>query len=245
MEERVSRRDRLREQLRRDIKRSARKILTEQGPSALTLSAIAREVEVTAPALYRYYAGLPDIVRGLAEDLVSELVETMQAAVERHPSDDLAGRLWAATYAFREWANANVVEFRMLFGPPTPAAGPAQTELTEDWMLRLAGVWGPLVFEAWRKRDFPVRDENRMPKDLLEQMSHYREVIGRPELPAGVIKVFLDCWRQIYGAVCLEVFGHMGPAITDHEPLFRTMVNELLMRLGFSEHECRYATVAP
>jgi hypothetical protein len=39
--------------------------------------------------------------------------------------------------------------------------------------------------------------------------------------------------------VCLEVFGHMGPAITDHEPLFRTMVDELLARLGFPGCELR------
>src|SRR5690606_42133315 len=46
--ERTPRRDRLREQLSHDIKRSARRLLVEQGPFTLTLSAIARDVEVTA-----------------------------------------------------------------------------------------------------------------------------------------------------------------------------------------------------
>ncbi len=222
-----------------DIKRSARRLLVEQGPSTLTLSAIARDVEVTAPALYRYYAGLHDIVRSLAADLITELVEEMRSAVERRPPHDLAGRLRAATYAFREWSVSHVVEFGLLFGAPSPEAGPAQAELAKDWMVRLGGVWGPLVFETWRRQRFPVPAESGMPVDLLEQMSNYREAIGQPELPAGVIMVFLDCWRQIYGAVCLEVFGHMGPAITDHEPLFRTMVDELLARLGFPGRELR------
>ncbi len=140
--ERTPRRDRLREQLSHDIKRSARRLLVEQGPSTLTLSAIARDVEVTAPALYRYYAGLHDIVRSLAADLVTELVEEMRSAVERRPPHDLAGRLRAATYAFREWSVSHVVEFGLLFGAPSPEAGPAQAELAKDWMVRLGGVWG-------------------------------------------------------------------------------------------------------
>ncbi|MTK32974.1 TetR family transcriptional regulator, partial [Nocardia seriolae] len=38
-----------------DIRRVARSLLVEQGPDAITLRAIARELGITAPALYRYY----------------------------------------------------------------------------------------------------------------------------------------------------------------------------------------------
>ncbi|WP_345359316.1 TetR/AcrR family transcriptional regulator [Saccharopolyspora cebuensis] len=231
----TTRRDRLREQLTQDIKRSARRIMVEHGPPGLTLSSIARAVAVTPPALYRYYDDLDDIVANLATDLVTELVEKMSAAIDAEPPNDLAARLRAATCTFRQWSVEHPVEYGLLFGAPNAPAGKVPAAFSSDWVVRLADVWGPLVAEAWRRNGFPVPDEDAIDPELLEQLGKYGEVTGQSGLPAGVLVVFLDCWRQVYGAVCLEVFGHMGPAITDHEPLFRTMVDDLLARLGFTQ----------
>jgi AraC-like DNA-binding protein len=50
-----SRRDRLRAATTQEIIQTARRLLVEQGAEAVSLRAIAREMGMTAPALYRYF----------------------------------------------------------------------------------------------------------------------------------------------------------------------------------------------
>ena len=59
----VSRRDRVRAATTGEIKETARRILVAEGPEAVSLRAIAREMGMTAPALYRYFSSREDLIR--------------------------------------------------------------------------------------------------------------------------------------------------------------------------------------
>ncbi len=225
-----TRRDRLRAQLAEEIKLAARAIVVEQGAHELTLAAIARRLGITPPAIYRYYHDLADIVQHTAVDIVTELVDQMRAAVAAQPEDDIAAGLVAASRAFRDWSITHRAEFGLLFGTPTPAAGSAQPQLASDWVRRLAEVWGQLVVRLWHTRPFPVLADDDIDPRLRRQLQAYRQATG-VDLPLGALITFLGCWRSIYGAVCLEVFDHLAPAITDHEPLFELLLGELLAAL--------------
>ena len=49
-----------------EIKQTARRLLVDQGPEAVTLRAIAREIGMTAPALYRYFGSHEELLsRGM------------------------------------------------------------------------------------------------------------------------------------------------------------------------------------
>ncbi|HLN69148.1 MAG TPA: helix-turn-helix domain-containing protein, partial [Streptosporangiaceae bacterium] len=50
-----SRRDRLRAATTEEIIQTARRLLVRSGPEAMSLRAIAREMGMTAPGLYRYF----------------------------------------------------------------------------------------------------------------------------------------------------------------------------------------------
>jgi hypothetical protein len=39
--------------------------------------------------------------------------------------------------------------------------------------------------------------------------------------------IFMRCWIRLYGAVCLEVFGHMHFALDDPAPMFEITLTEL------------------
>ncbi len=225
------RRDRLRAEFVIEIKQAARELLVRGGVEALSMAAIARQVGVSPPALYHYFDDLDAIIGHLAGDIVDELVIVMTAAVTAEPVDDLAARLRAATRAFRSWAVAHPVEYGLVFGTPTAAAGSAQAGLAANWVRRLAGVWGPLVLETWRRYDFPILDDAELGEALRAQMDRYRQALDLPDVPLGFFLVFLDCWRQIYGAVCLEVFDHFGSTITDYAPQYERMITDILTRL--------------
>lgn len=217
-----------------EIKAAARRIVEEEGVDALTLAKVARRVEVTPAALYRHYDDLSAITWHLARDLVDEIVQAQRTAASSEPTDDIAGRLLAATRAFRGWCIGHRTCFHLLFGTPTTAAGPAHADVTSLWVRRLAEIWGELFIHLWAVRPFPILPDEKIEPGLRDQLDQYRSEVG-VDLPLGTLVVFLSCWRQIYGAVALEVFDHFAPAITDHEPMFELMIAEIFTKLGLEK----------
>src|SRR5215213_8504826 len=76
----LSRRDRVRADTVREIKRTARRVLVEQGEEGLALRAVARAMGMTAPGLYRYFASREDLVEHVVADLYTELADQLEAA---------------------------------------------------------------------------------------------------------------------------------------------------------------------
>ena len=58
-----SRRDRLRAATTEEIIQTARQLLVKDGPEAVSLRAIAREMGMTAPGLYRYFGSHEELIR--------------------------------------------------------------------------------------------------------------------------------------------------------------------------------------
>ena len=73
-----------RQQAKRDrILGHARQLLAEGGPSALTMADLAAKASLSAPTLYYYFPGKDALADGLAELLVREETELLQAALAR------------------------------------------------------------------------------------------------------------------------------------------------------------------
>ena len=61
----LSRRDRVRAATVQEIKRTARRVLVDSGADGLSLRAIARDMGMTAPALYRYFPSREELIVAL------------------------------------------------------------------------------------------------------------------------------------------------------------------------------------
>src|SRR5512133_3245011 len=112
----LSRRDRVRAATVTEIKDTARRILVSDGVDGLSLRAIAREMGMTAPALYRYFPSREDLVVALIADLYDQLTATLEAARDAVVPADPRRQLAQTSRAFRTWALANPREFGLLFG---------------------------------------------------------------------------------------------------------------------------------
>jgi len=121
----ASRRERARDATTAEIKATARRLLVQDGRDALTLRAIAREMGMTAPGLYRYFASHDDLVVGVCHDILDELTVVLLAARDTVPLDDPIGRLGATCRAFRRWALEHPAEFQLSFA--TSGAAPGQS----------------------------------------------------------------------------------------------------------------------
>src|SRR5690606_2267632 len=70
-----------------DIRHAARTLLVEHGADAVTLRAIARSLGVTAPALYRYYKSLDDLMESLRLEICADLAAELSDRIAELPDD--------------------------------------------------------------------------------------------------------------------------------------------------------------
>ncbi|MFN8076625.1 MAG: TetR/AcrR family transcriptional regulator [Kineosporiaceae bacterium] len=237
----ASRRDRVRASTVDEIKRTARALLRGQGPAAMSLRAIAREMGMTAPALYRYFPSHEDLASALVCDLYEELADVMAAVRDTLPADQPQVRLIAIAFTFRDWSVANPHEFGLVFGTPLPALVTMGAD-HDDRPEHLAGMRFGMVFtvaflDLWNAAPFGVRPDDELPEGLRDQLTGYRaslDVIlpGAGRLPLGAIHTFLECWVQLYGLVAMEVFDHLHFCLADVGPFFQVTLGSIAGRLG-------------
>lgn len=229
-----SRRDRVRAATADEIKQTARRILVAEGPEACSLRAIAREMGMTAPALYRYFDSREDLIKHVVADIFTEIAGGIHAAVEaagQASGGDMVAKLVAACGEFRSWSLGHKEEFGLLFGTPLPGLEAVHDDVIDDCAAKFSGEFFALFLELWRKHPFPVPGDDQIDPSLREQLAHYRELLGA-ELPLGAGLTFLRCWVRLYGMVSLEVFGHLHFALDDAAPMFEITLTELSELVG-------------
>jgi AcrR family transcriptional regulator len=227
----VSRRERVRDATTGEIKATARRLLVEDGPEALTLRAIAREMGVTAPALYRYFASHEDLVGAVCTDVLAELTAALSTARDSVGRQDPVERLMAACRAFRRWSLEHPREFQLIFASPAqrPPMAP-DGDCVTDQDLSFGAVFLGIFVEIWAKAPFRVPDEADLPPAFVDQLRAFSTLIG-DVLPLGALNAYLTGWVRLYGAVTIETFGHVGFALDDAEPMFEAMLTDMARSL--------------
>ncbi|MBD8868461.1 TetR/AcrR family transcriptional regulator [Nocardioides donggukensis] len=109
------------------IKELALAQLAESGAAALSLRAVARELNLVSSAIYRYYASRDDLLTDLIVDAYADLAEVLEAAGA--PDRRGARRRWIDTcLALRAWATAEPHRFTLIYGSTIPGyAAPEAT----------------------------------------------------------------------------------------------------------------------
>ena len=234
----LTRRDRVRAETVHEIKQTARRVLVEQGPDRLALRAIAREMGMTAPALYRYFDSREDLIEHVVADLYDELTGELERARDAAEPVTVGTQLVEAARAFRRWATTHHLEFGLLFGSPAdsvvvdvhgPGEGPASAAAR-----RFGAIFAELVAQIYLERGFPVPAEEDMEPALRAQLREWCAQFP-VQLPLGVMHVFLSCWIRLYGMVCMEIFGHLRFALDDAEPMFEAELRALGEVLGIAD----------
>jgi AcrR family transcriptional regulator len=233
----LTRRDRVRAETVREIKQTARRVLVEQGADGLALRAVAREMGMTAPALYRYFTSREDLIENVVADLYDELADALEAARDGAVPSTIGGQLVATARAFRRWSTTHPLEFGLLFG--NPPAGIVLEPHGQEGPAYQAGqrfgtVFAELVSRLYLEHGFPVPPAEDIDPVLQEQLKLWCTKLP-VELPLGVMYVFLSAWIRLYGMVCMEIFGHLRFALDDAEPMFEAELRALGVQLGIAD----------
>ncbi len=215
----------------RRIVEASRHLVT--GTGQMTLRAVANEVGMTAPALYRYVDSHEELVRIVAMDIDAGAAAQIAEARDRQPADDPAGRMVASAVAFRQWALNNREEFSLVF---TNLDVSCIEELQAESKTGL--LFSELLFQVWARYQFPVPRLDELDPELVE-------ILRDPLVPADLTGVTDElrpliwllerAWAGLYGTVTLEVFGHIDPRIVEKALLFRAMIEDQARPLGLAE----------
>jgi AcrR family transcriptional regulator len=232
-----SRRDRLREQTRDEIKAAARAELVAHGPGGIQLRAVARDVGLTAPALYRYFPGLDELVLALTVDLYDELIGRMEQARDAATAaqSDAYQEMLAISRAFRGWAVEHPAEFALLFATPPAEFAHQPDNACQEASGRFGTLFASAFIRMWEEHPFPVDPPDALAVGLSEGLLPYWEWLTAtlaPDMPMGAVVCFLEGWVRIYGTVAMDVFGHLSWAVTDANPMFEEMLRGLAVRVG-------------
>jgi AcrR family transcriptional regulator len=235
-----SRRDRLRAATIEEIIQTARQLLVKDGPEAVSLRAIAREMGMTAPGLYRYFGSHEELLRHVCAGIFTELGADIHRAIEAaEPPADRSGdlsvkltvKMVAACREFRRWALTHSGEFGLVFGVPLPGLDDGRYDIADECALAFAGTFFALFLELWHKVPFGVPADEQIDPGLRDQLVRYRNALGA-SIPLGAMLTFLRCWTVLYGAVAMEVFGHMRFALEDPAPMFELTLGDLANLVG-------------
>jgi AcrR family transcriptional regulator len=226
-----SRRERIRSETSAEIKSIALKLMAASGPDAISLRAIAREMGMTAGAVYGYFDTRDALISELIKEVYTSLVNTAEAARDAVPENDPAGRILAWGRAFREWALANPEGFRLIYGDPVPGYQAPEGGAAAEAEHRACAALTELVAAAWPKAE-PLQSAGE------HQWSEFGSGLvdgvraEYPDLPPAAVALSLRIWGRMHGLVALEVYGHLRSQTNDPAKLYLAELLDLVRSLG-------------
>jgi AcrR family transcriptional regulator len=241
----LSRRERQRAATVEEIKATALRLLVDRGPESVTLRAIAREMGMTAPGLYRYFPSYEELISALVADAYDRLAGVLSVARDAVPllasgEPDVEAQLVGICRAFRGWSAEHPREFGLMFATPVVGVLAADHDQYAAHLAgqRFGGVFTEVFFSYWGLRQFPVPADDALPPDLVSQLARYRsglqDLLGpaAAELPLGAIHVFLRCWVMLYGLIAMEVYHHLHFCLDDVGPFFEASLHDMGVLIG-------------
>ena len=217
----LSRRMRVHEGTVREIKRLAFEQMAEGGAGAISMNAIARQMGMSGPALFRYFPNRDALLTELVVEAYEELAAAMEAEVTSDNPREAERMLRAQAMALRGWALAHPQRYLFIFGTPVPGFHPpADRTGPAAWRLLVAAITPliSLVPGSWDPAADPFERE----------LERWATGSGLPAMPGVFLRQAFLSWTRLHGILSLEVAGHFSPALPDPAALYRAEVDELI-----------------
>jgi AcrR family transcriptional regulator len=213
------------------IKAAARQQMAQRGTAGIALRGIARELGITAPAIYNYYPRLEDLITALIVDAFNALADAIEAAEATVQSPTRGPKIMASCLAYREWAVAHPVDFQLIYGNPIPGYV-APAEITVPLARRPFDGLFRLFLEAYQSGELVVPEEYApVPPSITAHFAGWLPTAGY-DFPDALLCLLMSGWARIHGLVMLEMFEHIGPVVGDPAAFFRYEVEAFWRQLS-------------
>jgi AcrR family transcriptional regulator len=210
---------------RAQIVQAAWEQVTHEGAGALNLRAIARQLGITAPAIYNYFADRDALVTALLIEAYASLGDWQFEARDSAPAADLAGRLVATGQAYRRWALTYPQRYQLIFGTPVPG----YSAPFEETFPAAARSFGALVgvidayHQAGRLKTNGLPDVKPGYEERFLMWKMYAGEADIVSLTAAVI-----IWARVHGLVSIEIAGNLPPYGAEGDALYNFEIQSIL-----------------
>lgn len=215
------------------IKTAARRQMVQHGTAGITLRGIARELGITAPAIYNYFPRLDDLITALIVDAFTALADAIEAAEAGTPGETCGPKILAMCLAYRQWAVEHAVDFQLIYGNPIPGYV-APAEITVPLARRPFDGLARLFLEAYQTGELVVPTEYEpVPASITAHFAMWLPEAGY-DFPDALLCLLMSGWARIHGMVMLELFEHLGPVVGDSAAFYRYELDAFLQQLGMT-----------
>lgn len=220
-----TRRERHRQQTIGEIKQLARDQVTEAGPAAVSLNAIAKAMATSPGALYRYFGSREDLLAELAVDAYHSLADRLEQVADGDGT--AADRLARVAAAYFAWAAEQPNTYRLVFETP---AGSGR-DLARDRIVPAAKRSMDVILTVLTELGTPARPVE-LPAGLGGQVRAWARRTGNPDLPVAVLHLALSFWGRLHGLVSLALGHHLEATGVDADLLIQAEVTAMLQAFG-------------
>jgi AcrR family transcriptional regulator len=223
------------ERTRTEIMQTARRLMGIHGTAGLSIRMIAREMDLTPPALYYYFASLDDLITALIVEAFEAFAEALELARDSASDGSTARAMLAVCTAYRQWALDHPTDFKLIYGTPIPGYE-APREITVPAARRSYDVFWQLLLKGLKTGQVkPQPAYQAIPPSIHNQL---RELVGEEQ--SGPIDHDVERaiyytavgWPQMHGIVILELFEHIQPLVGDMDLFYRQQIINLLASFG-------------
>ncbi|PZE90613.1 TetR/AcrR family transcriptional regulator [Curtobacterium sp. MCLR17_039] len=240
-----------------EILAAARTRLTGEGPAALSLRAVARDVGMVSSAVYRYFPSRDDLLTALLITDYDELGAAVEAAGAA--AGPAPGARWVAMCrVIRDWSIAHPGDFALLFGSPVPGYAAPRETVVPATRTTLALV--RVVADAVGSGAPGASGSSVTPGSSVTSTPAAAGRPGSPTappaapgaagpavadgvatlrsfgitLPDEVLVRTLMAWTTVFGTISFELFGHFVGSVSDPAAYFDQVIVRLADDLGFT-----------
>ncbi|MEV7617772.1 TetR/AcrR family transcriptional regulator [Streptomyces sp. NPDC089799] len=218
-------RERYRAQVRDEIKKHARDQIGTAGASALSLNAIAKQMGMSGPALYRYFANRDELITALVGDAYRSLADAFRDRA-RAGTADLTG----LAETLRRWALADPQRYFLVYGTPVPGyrAPEGTVRIASEIMAVLLDACAAANPGAGTAPGVEAASGAGAAEPLEAHLAEHRAWAGEHPAPAAALRRALAFWSRLHGVLSLELAGHFTGMGFDPALLYASEVEALL-----------------
>lgn len=215
------------------IKAVARRQMAERGTAGIALRSIARELGITAPAIYNYFPRLDDLITALIVDAFTALADAIEAAEAGTPGQACGPKILAMCLAYRQWAVEHPVDFQLIYGNPIPGYE-APADITVPLARRPFDGLFRLFLVAYQSGELAVPAAYEpVPASVRAHFAGWLPTADY-DFPDPLVCLLMSGWARIHGLVMLELFEHLGPVVGDTAAFYRYEIKAFLQHLSMT-----------
>lgn len=210
--------------LQQAIKDAAWKHIAKEGAPALSLRAIARDLKITAPAIYNYFSDRDALVTALIIDAYTSFGDSQLAARDEVPPEDMIKRLTVCGLAYRTWAHKYPQRYELIFGTPIPGYQAPIMEVMPSAARSLCALVN--VVEQLRLAEkLKIKSFPKVKAEFKVGFEMWKKYLGDVDILS--LSVGMIIWARVHGIVSLEITDKLPPFGASGDDLYLYEMNSI------------------